>query len=354
MFSKAKKLKLEDTLRARYLPEFLRRKLVSLGARQVGVVAETSTAGGFIDLLRGWNMLAGVYSSRLTGEVSGERVRPLTEMTALPPDTVIVLLTVENPTRAMQTLHRIRENQHHRILTYVDLTAGYKLVVEAFERFSPFHKLEFVLDCHMGQAVIGGKRLYEAVDLKDKVVMELGPLDTAMSGSILQFQPKQLKVVECYWENYLKCAAIKEGLCISNLDIIYDDIHNVLGSTHGVCDVLFAHGVIYHSHEPIQLCEQLATIAPKIVVGVPCSSSKPEKTRTWEWRGKKWTAELGLDASKSVGGPGEYLCYFNRQRWQGIFEELGFSVHEIRYQPVSNNGRDYYQFLAVRENPSGT
>jgi hypothetical protein len=98
---------------------------------------------------------------------------------------------------------------------------------------------------------------------KGKTVLEIGPMDGWFTKEILVHEPKQLTLLEASFD---VCNLLKKYFLNANVKIINGDMHKDL-SLIGKVDVAILLGVIYHSHAPLYIFEELVNICnPEIII----------------------------------------------------------------------------------------
>ncbi len=329
-------------------------------------------AGSHVDLvaeaLGSGTRFAGIFTDRPASSTSGNAnvdtegsggTRPMAELAELPPGSLVVL-PIANSTVEMSKQAQLREHIQQPTMNVGELTRGYYLFSDVYSNFAHYRPLADIASYFLGRTAYGDAGLYSTVPLSGRSVLELGPLDGSMSACILQQNPRSLTVVDSHWENFLKLRTAEEAFCLENLSVVLDDFHNVTRRKYGKVDVLYAHGVIYHSEEPFLLLEQLSEMTDSLIVGTHCvpeqsvpeqsvpKSRVPEGSRVYKWRGKEWPAEQETESPESVGGPGRVTTFFSVSQYREMFSMLGFEVKDILLRPLANGKQDFFQFAALR------
>jgi len=88
---------------------------------------------------------------------------------------------------------------------------------------------------------------------KNKSVVEIGPFDGWISERIMNHQPQQLVMIEARKKSVDR---LRSNPKLKSCNVLLGDMHYDLGQV-GHVDVAIVLGVIYHSHAPLLLLEEL-------------------------------------------------------------------------------------------------
>lgn len=94
--------------------------------------------------------------------------------------------------------------------------------------------------------------------VKDKNVLELGPLEAGHTYMIEKFGAASITSIEANTRAYLKCLIVKELLCLRNARFLCGDFIGYLLDVKTKYDICIASGVLYHMRNPVQLLELIA------------------------------------------------------------------------------------------------
>ena len=98
---------------------------------------------------------------------------------------------------------------------------------------------------------IGTKNFYLC---KNRTTLEVGPFDGIFTDLILKEQPKKLILLEAHRPSIVDSLSVKYQR--DDVEIIYGDMHYDFDKV-GKVDVAILYGVIYHSHAPLLVFEEL-------------------------------------------------------------------------------------------------
>jgi hypothetical protein len=88
---------------------------------------------------------------------------------------------------------------------------------------------------------------------RDKSVVEIGPFDGWISERIMNHQPRQLTLIEARKQSVDQ---LRSNPKLKSCNVLLGDMHYDMGLV-GHVDVAIVMGVIYHSHAPLLLLEEL-------------------------------------------------------------------------------------------------
>lgn len=104
------------------------------------------------------------------------------------------------------------------------------------------------------------------LDLKDKNILECGPLELGHSYMMSKFGCKQIVSVENNWYCYLKCLAVKEALKIKNVDLLFGDVIDHLKEETNKYDFVLCSGILYHLPNPIELIHLISKVTDSVFI----------------------------------------------------------------------------------------
>jgi 16S rRNA A1518/A1519 N6-dimethyltransferase RsmA/KsgA/DIM1 with predicted DNA glycosylase/AP lyase activity len=88
-------------------------------------------------------------------------------------------------------------------------------------------------------------------------VIEFGPLEGCLTAGLVKLGVKSLTCIEARAENAIKTLVACHAFDWKNVKLVMDDFHNVNQFKYGTYDLVFAHGVYYHSLAPFLFLENL-------------------------------------------------------------------------------------------------
>ena len=104
------------------------------------------------------------------------------------------------------------------------------------------------------------------LNLKDKSILECGPLELGHSYMMHNFGCNKIIAVENNWYSYLKCLAVKEVFKISNIDLLFGDVIEYLKDSTNKFDFVLCSGILYHLPNPIELIHQISLVTENIFI----------------------------------------------------------------------------------------
>ena len=104
-------------------------------------------------------------------------------------------------------------------------------------------------------------------NLKDKNILECGPLELGHSYMMHNFGCKQITAVENNWYCYLKCLAVKESFKLSNVELLFGDVIEYLKKkSTNKFDFVLCSGILYHLPNPIELIHLISLVTENIFI----------------------------------------------------------------------------------------
>ena len=242
------------------------------------------------------------------------------------------------------TICRVPENDSHwRLLRefrkqYANLTVIHELllpstlitVAQQRLRYFPYAQtIEEVIPFYFGQDFWGPIReLNQIYPLQNKRIIELGPGDATQTAGLLASGASHVTCIEIRAENALKILTAIRSLQWNNVQLILDDFHNVNRINYGEYDLVFAHGVHYHSIAPFVLFENLLSLAENIVLGgFFGTDSVAGKWKYIEYEGQKFRFKPYDDVPTGFGSGVNRAGYlFEREEIITFFQKIGCDV----------------------------
>jgi hypothetical protein len=104
------------------------------------------------------------------------------------------------------------------------------------------------------------------VCFKNKSVLELGPLEAGHTWMMDQRGTKEILSIEAHERAYLKCLIVKEITSMKTARFLHGNFDEYLGSSKRKFDICLASGVLYHSHNPLTLLENICECSNQIIL----------------------------------------------------------------------------------------
>jgi hypothetical protein len=90
-------------------------------------------------------------------------------------------------------------------------------------------------------------------DIKDRRILELGPLEASHTYMIDQLAPRSIDSIEANKTAYLRCLVVKEILGLKNAHFFLGNFVPWLEEDNREYDLIIGSGVLYHMQDPIKL-----------------------------------------------------------------------------------------------------
>ena len=241
-----------------YTHQLLKRHLYGrckqLNAR-IAVVGTKSSADLFLEAIDDTDIpLIGVYEhpeyQKLT--FRNHPVQPIQELSRLLPEDVIIIASTAEATEIYDTFTRIASLCPCKTLHLKSLTNTFLMCADLKEPLQ-FQFDEFLFG--RGLFTLPGENPYwhaiqPNVNLKDKVVLELGTCEGHDTVWIMSQKPKKVIALETRPLNYAKTSVTRSLYNWQNHELHLGDMHLFPSLIKEKIDVLFCTGVFYHSDKP--------------------------------------------------------------------------------------------------------
>lgn len=269
-------------------------------------------------------------------------------------DTVIIC---EPPTTASQwgAFRTIRDTEevhaigaHELMLPFAPLQYAQR-VLPYFEETDSLTK---VAPIYLGLSFFGPlEELNGAFRLAGRSIVEFGPMDGAQTAGLVTLGADRVVAVEARPENYLKTLVAKVAFGWSNVELISDDFHDVTPQKYGRFDLVFAHGVYYHSVAPFVFFENVIALADAVYVGGFCATDDLP-SGSWQYlahRGQRYAVkqyrESVADHTAGIHAVGYFFHPDALTQW---FRDQGWRVKVLSDKPSTVTAGRYIRFLAQR------
>jgi len=192
-------------------------------------------------------------------------------------------------------------------------------------------------------------------DIKDKRVLELGPLEAGHSYMFADLGAKEVTAIEANTRAYLKCLCIKEIFGLKNVNFHLGDFVKYLEESSEKYDLLVACGVLYHMKDPIHVLDLISQKTDKVFLWTHYYDADPIKSNeqlshkfqepeTFEYNGFSYEAveqsyKDALEWSGFCGGPLPTSRWLSRESLVGYLKHVGFKNLEFNWdEPNHPNG----------------
>jgi hypothetical protein len=223
-----------------------------------------------------------------------------------------------------------------RVLPYFEETASLETIAPFYlgrDYFRPIDKLDAVFP------------------LKGLSIIEFGPMDGALTAGLVAAGASRIVAVEARPENYLKTLIAKDTFGWDHVELVADDFHNASGQKYGRFDLVFAHGVYYHSVAPFLFLENTLSLSDAVYVGGFCATDDlPEGP--WvrlTYKGQQYAAkrydELLHQMVAGINAVGYFFHPDDLGRW---FRDQDYHVTELSNEPSGESAGRYVRLIARR------
>ncbi len=137
----------------------------------------------------------------------------------------------------------------------------------------------------------------------------------------------------------------------SNVELVSDDFHDVTPQKYGRFDLVFAHGVYYHSVAPFVFFENMIALADAVYVGGFCATDDLP-SGSWQYlahRGQRYAVkqyrESVADHTAGIHAVGYFFHPDALTQW---FRDQGWRVKVLSDEPSTVTAGRYIRFLAQR------
>ncbi|HEY9784840.1 MAG TPA: hypothetical protein V6D17_05515 [Candidatus Obscuribacterales bacterium] len=194
------------------------------------------------------------------------------------------------------------------------------------------------------------EKLNEIFPLKNKTIIEFGPLDSEMTAAFVALGAKHVTCVDVRMLNLLKLSAAIQYLGWKNVSMIAEDMHCVSSQSHGKYDIAIAHGVYYHTTHPFHFLKNLITLSDTIYFGGFCADPNRllEPLVDLCYEGETYAAQPFAEKHENAGAGIHHAgYYFIWEDLERLFRKWGLEVQllEKEVTPPNKNAGFYCRAL---------
>jgi Protein of unknown function (DUF1698) len=269
-------------------------------------------------------------------------------------DTLLVCKVPTN-SRHWQALKKLREDTPVRVICVYELLLPFS-PIQLAQSLLPYYEktstLSSIAPYYLGREYFGPiDRLDHVLPLSGKSVIEFGPMDGCHTAALVAAGVGKLVSIEARPENYIKTLIARQAFGWDNVELIMDDFHNVDRTTYGSFDLVFAHGVYYHSVAPFQFFQNMLSLSSNIFIGGFCATDSlpagPYEVMTH--RGREYRAKQHEEARELVtGGINATGYHFHKDDLMMFFRDEGCEVTVLSDEQSDVTAGRYLRFLARR------
>ena len=190
----------------------------------------------------------------------------------------------------------------------------------------------------------------ERVPVSGQSVLELGPLDGFSTAALLRFGVRSITCVELRPENHLKVLLAKQLNLWNTVELLFENFNCLHPELHGRFDIVFAHGVYYHTSTPFRLLENCSLLGDTIYIGGFCASSE-DPAGPWtnlKYEGDTYRAKPFQEYEFHTNGLSSTGYFFHAQDLMNWFQRRDFSIETV-YRGDSGMphiASEYIRFIA--------
>ena len=203
--------------------------------------------------------------------------------------------------------------------------------------------------------------------VKDKRILELGPMEGGHSYILSQAGVKHVLAIEANSTAYLKCLLVRELFKLDRIDFQYGDFVQYLDQMPPgeKFDAILASGVLYHMVDPIGLLEKIAKAADRVylwthffnhdIIYKHAHLRRPFRSHTvCDYKGFKFTENRheythGRRLGRFLGGNRAYSVWLNREDIFGALERFGLSQIDIQFEDLAHPHGPCLSLVASRK-----
>lgn len=194
--------------------------------------------------------------------------------------------------------------------------------------------------------------------IKDKRILELGPMEAAHTKMMIEAGAKEVIAVEGISDCFLRCLIVKEAFQLTNAKFIFGDFCRYIKNYSGEkFDVISAAGVLYHQSNPAQLIYDMSRITDKVFVWSHVAGKKRKgysskevmvKANGIEYRGldRDWRV-LRKTFDRYCASLNDFAVWLYPEEMLRCFKDAGFENINIQECPPNPNG-DCLLFIATK------
>ena len=272
---------------------------------------------------------------------------------------VLIVCKVPLNSQHWQALKRLKETASTKVMAIQELLLPFA-PLQVAQSLLPYYQetstLSAITPYYLGRKYFGPiDKLNEVFPLSGKSVIEFGPMDGCQTAGLVAAGVGRLVSIEARAENLIKTLVACQAFGWSNVELVMDDFHNADRATYGRFDLVFAHGVYYHSIAPFHFLRNMLSLADHVFIGGFCATDSlpigPFSTLAYE--GRRYKVKKQHEAMGSMtGGINPVGYYFERNDLMRFFHEEGFDTTVISDEPSEVTAGRYLRFLSHPLRPS--
>ena len=212
--------------------------------------------------------------------------------------------------------------------------------------------LEQIAPYYQGERSMSGiEELDRLFPLAGRRIIEMGPLDGCQTAAMVHAGAHEVTCIEARAENALKTLVAAHAMGWQNVRVVMDDFHNADAHRYGRFDLVFAHGVYYHSNAPFLFLENLLSLSDRVFLGGFCATDALP-TAPWEeleYAGRRYRAKRYRETDNITAGVDEYGFFFHPEDLADFFRHRGYRVDILSSEACEVTAGNYTRLLASAE-----
>lgn len=252
-----------------------------------------------------------------------------------------------------RVIQHLKNNYLDRVLGIYELALPLTMIPLTQSSLNYFLKsLEEIIPYYLGEEYFGPiDKLNEIFPLAGKKVIEFGPFDGCQTAGLVNSGIKSLTCIEARAENAIKTMVARYVFNWNNVELVMDDFHNVERLKYGTYDLVFAHGVYYHSIAPFLFLENLISLSNNIFLGGFCATENlPEVNyETLEYGGQQYRVKMYQEGQNFTAGVNKKGYFFHKEDLMKFFKERNYEVVIISDEDSNVTAGNFLRFLACKK-----
>jgi hypothetical protein len=274
----------------------------------------------------------------------------------VPADRVDLLVVCKVPTEGHHwtAMRQLRQSVSVPVLGISELLLPFAPLVFAqsvLRYFEETASLSTAVPYYLGRSFFGPIEELDAVfPLAGRSVIEFGPMDGCQTAALVTLGADRIVAIEARAENYLKTLIARETFGWPNVTLVMDDFHNTHETTYGRFDLVFAHGVYYHSIAPFHFLTNMTSLADAVYLGGFCATDALPSS-PWlqlSHNGRQYRAKRYEESTSMTAGINAVGFFFSPEDLTRWFEDQGWSVTVLSDGPSEVAAGRYVRLLARR------
>ncbi|HET8669597.1 MAG TPA: class I SAM-dependent methyltransferase [Candidatus Saccharimonadales bacterium] len=282
------------------------------------------------------------------------------DITPIPEEALIIVCKLPKNERHWRVVKQLKQQFGSRVIGIQELVLPFTTLQEGLSSFEySVDSFAEIVPLYLGQEYFGPLDILNDVfPLSGKTVIEFGPMECAQTAGLVDLGVKSVIGIEARATSFIKSMIACYCFGWKNVSLVMDDFHNADAEKYGRFDLVFAHGVYYHSFAPFLFFENLMSLADNVFIGgYTTNASQPAKASTalnytderLEYEGKQYRVRqirIGNSFNTAIN---QFAYHFDRDDLLRFFEDRGYDLTLISDEPSDDPWGDWFlRFLAKK------